>query len=335
MADWSRTATRPSASAYPARRHGAALPGVLALLAAGCARAPAPEPTPAPAPRPPTAQAPAGTPRVEQPVPVVRQGELAYAAGAFTYDVTSEASIELLRDSTFVRPTSLVDTLVTSASLSYQIAGEGADRLVTGAVDSFTVRSTGLVPGAREPYAGAIPFRALLLAGRMPVRFAPMSPVPEPPAPTAPAAGDSACVAPDAPLIALARDVLVPLPLSVAPGHAWQDTVSTTTCRAGIPVTTTAVRSYRVMGPSERDGVPALAVSRATQIAMTGQGTPRGQTVTVLGSGQGAGALFLDVAGGRYLGGTDSSTVELSISNGVQTRRFVQQARQETRLRRN
>jgi hypothetical protein len=262
-------------------------------------------------------------------VPVVRQGELAYAAGAFTYDVTSEASIELLRDSTFVRPTSLVDTLLTTASLSYQIAGEGADRLVTGAVDSFTVRSTGLVPGAREPYAAAIPFRATLLGGRMPAQFTPASPVPQPPAPPA----DSACVAPDAPLIALAREVLVPLPFSVAPGHAWQDTVSTTTCRAGIPVTTTTVRSYRVVGPGERDGAPALTVSRATQITMTGQGTPGGQTVTVTGGGQGAGALFLDVAGGRYLGGTDSSTVELAISNGLQTRRFVQQARQETRLR--
>jgi hypothetical protein len=162
----------------------------------------------------------------------------------------------------------------------------------------------------------------------MPAQFAAASPAPQPPV-----APDSACVAPDAPLIALARDVLVPLPFSVALGHAWQDTVRTTTCRAGIPVTTTAVRSYRVMGPSERDGAQALAVSRATQITMTGQGTPRGQTVTVVGGGQGAGALFLDVAGGRYLGGVDSSTVELTITNGMQTRRFVQQARQETRLR--
>lgn len=329
MAARSRIDLRPSdsASAWPARRPGAALPGLLALLAVGCVRAPAPEPAPVPTPRPPAAQVPAGTPPVDEPVPVVRRGEVAYTAGAFTYDVTSEASIELLRDSTFVRPTPLVDTLVTTASLSYQIAGEGADRLVTGAVDSFTVRSTGLVPGPREPYAAAVPFRATLLGGRMPAQFTPAAPA------APPAAPDSACVAPDAPLIALARDVLVPLPLSAAPGHAWQDTVRTTTCRAGIAVTTTAVRSYRVVGPSEREGAAALAVSRATQITMAGQGTPRGQTVTVLGSGQGAGSLFLDVSGGRYLGGVDSSTVELTISNGMQTRRFVQQARQETRLR--
>jgi len=304
----------------------AALAG-LTLLAASCVRTPAPEPVPAtrPAETPAAAGTP-GTPRAAEPAAPVRRGELAYAPGTFVYDVTSEASIELMRDSTFLRAAPLVDTLTTAVALSYQIGGEGTDRLVTGTIDSFTVRSTGLVPGARAPQVGPIPFQATLLAGRLPARFTTQ--------PASPAPPDSTCAAPDTPALALVRDVLVPLPLSAAPGQGWEDTVTTTVCRATIPVMTRAVRSYRVIGPATHDGEPALAVSRATRITMTGQGTPRGQTVTVLGAGHGAGSLYLDAAGTRYLGGVDSSTVELTISNGTQTRRFLQQSRQETRLRR-
>ena len=309
-----RAAWRPSAT----------LTG-LALLA-GCSRAPAPQPEPVPAARPPANPAPAatpGVPRAAEPTAPVRRGQLAYSAGTFAYDVTSEASIELVRDSSFVRAAPLVDTLITTLALTYQIAGEGADRLVTGTIDSFTVHSTGLVPESREPPTLPIAFQATLLAGRVPAQFT---------ARTTPAV-DTTCAAPDAPALSLARDVLVPLPLAATPGQSWEDTVTTTVCRATLPVTTRAVRSYRVVGPGTHDGEPALEVARTTHITMTGQGMPRGQTVTVAGAGQGAAALFLDAAGSRYLGGRDSSTLELTISNGAQTRRFLQHVRQETRLR--
>jgi hypothetical protein len=139
--------------------------------------------------------------------------------------------------------------------------------------------------------------------------------------------------APDAPLLTLARDLLIPLAPSLAPGTEWRDTVVTSICRAGVPVTTQSVHSYRVAGPAERDGTPALRVTRTTALTLQGSVMRDSQTVTIAGTGSGNAELFLDAAGGRYLGGTEESRLELGVTNGVQTRRFVQEARTETRLR--
>jgi len=282
-----------------------------AALAVGCGRPPAREPSaPAPAPRVPSAARPAE--------PTARRADFQYAPGAYRYQVVSRASVELLRDSTAPRPTSLVDTVITTVQISYEIANDGVGRRVAGSVDSFTVQSTGLVPTGQRGLAAPLAFTATLGDGRVPAVLE--------------AHPDTACAAPDAALLALARDLLVPAPQSLAPGSAWSDTVTSTVCRASIPVTTRAVRSYRVVGPALRDGMVAVQLTRGTELTMTGAGTPRGDSVTVTGTGRGSGALFLDATGGRYLGGEEETVVELTVSNGTQTRRFVQRARQETRL---
>jgi hypothetical protein len=232
--------------------------------------------------------------------------------------VTSTASVELLRDSTDTRPTPLVDTLTTAIHLTYQIAGGGLTRQLTGSVDSFTVQSTGLVPAGQQTLAAPITFAAVLSDGRTPTRFQ--------------ARPDTACAAPDAALLVVARDLLLPVAPSLAPGSVWRDTVTSTVCRAGIPVTLQSVRSYRVVGQAVHDSVPAVQLTRATELTLTGQGIVRDDTIAVSGSGTGSGELFLDRTGGRYLGGTDSSSVEMMVTNGKQTRRFVQRARQETKL---
>jgi hypothetical protein len=290
---------------------------LVALFAAGVgsgctrSRAPAPEsPTPTrPAPGLPPAQ----------PAEVGRgRADFVYAPGTYRYQVVSEASVELLRDSTTPRPSSLVDTLMTKIHITYQIAGDGAPRRLTGSVDSFTVQSTGLVPTGQRALAAPLPFAATLSDGRRPATFE--------------AHPDTACAAPDAALLAVARDLLLPAPASLSPGSAWSDTVTSTVCRAGIPVTARSVRSYRVMGPAVRDSMPAVQLTRETALTMTGGGTPRGDTVTVTGTGRGRGELFVNQATGHYLGGGEETTLELTVSNGTQTRRFVQRSRQETRL---
>ena len=299
------------------RARGAAL--LVSLLAggvaSGCTRSRAPEPE-APAPARPAPGAPSA-----RPAEAGRgRADFAYAPGTYRYQVVSEASVELLRDSAASaapRQGSLVDTLTSTIHITYQIAGDGAPRL-TGSVDSFTVQSTGLVPTGQRALAAPLPFAATLSDGRRPATFE--------------AHPDTACAAPDVALLAVARDLLLPAPASLAPGTVWSDTITSTVCRAGIPVTARTVRSYRVVGPAMRDSVQAVQLRRETTLTMTGGGTPRGDTVTVTGTGRGSGELFVEPAAGHYLGGAEETTVELMVSNRTQTRRFVQRSRQETRL---
>jgi hypothetical protein len=313
------------ASTGLARTVGAALLAG-AMLATGCARRPASAP-PAPS-RPTTEPAPDTAPTAAE--TATRRGDFAYAPGTYRYEVTSEASVELRDDSAGTQPAHsassgipLIDTVTTAVHLTYQISPAAADpatggeqQQVAGSVDSFTVRSAGLVPAGRRTLPAPLPFRATLAGSRTPVQFE--------------ARPDTACAAPDAALLAVARDLLVPLPLSLAPGSEWRDTVTTTMCRADIPVTTQSVHSYRVVGPAERDGAQALRVTRETTVTLQGQAFPREQMVTITGGGQGTGELFLDLTTGRYLGGASESQVELTVSNGVQVKKFVQHARQTT-----
>jgi hypothetical protein len=292
-------------------------PLLVALFAAGIGSGCTPSRTPAPESPAPTRPAP-GTPPTQPAEARPGRADFVYAPGTYRYQVASEASVELLRDSTTPRPGSLVDTLMTKIHITYQIGGDGAARRLTGSVDSFTVQSTGLVPTGQRALAAPLPFAATLSDGRRPATFE--------------AHPDTACAAPDAALLAVARDLLVPAPTSLTPGSVWSDTVASTVCRAGIPVTARSVRSYRVVGPAVRDSVPAIQLTRETALTMTGGGTPRGDTVTVTGTGRGSGELFVDPATGHYLGGDEETTVELTVSNGTQTRRFVQRSRQETRL---
>jgi len=292
----------------------------VAVLAGACGRGPAR--------REPTAAVPvpvAGVPDPAADAPA-RRGDFAYAAGTYRYEVVSEASVELLRDSvdtastrTVASGVPLIDTVTTVVHLTYRIVADSVHERVAGTVDSFTVRSTGLVPVGQRPLAAPLPFQATLDAGRDPVRFE--------------AAPDTACAAPDAPLLTVARDLLIPLAPSLAPGTEWRDTVVTSICRAGVPVTSESVHSYRVAGPAERNGTPAVRVTRTTALTLRGAVMRDSQTVTVAGTGSGNAELFLDAGGGRYLGGTEESRLELSVTNGVQSRRFLQNATMETVLR--
>jgi hypothetical protein len=312
------------ASFLPTRALASALLAVAAILS-GCARRPASEP---PAPSRPPAAPVADTAGVT-PESINRRGDFAYAPGEYRYEVASETSVEMLADSTGGETARseasgipLVDTVTTLVHLTYRIEQPspalpdgGEQQAVTGTVDSFTVRSAGLVPTGERPLPAPLSFRATLAGGRTPTQFE--------------ATPDTACAAPDAALLALARDFLLPLPISLAPGSEWRDTVTTTTCRAGIPVTTESIHSYRVVGSVARDSIQALRVTRESAITVQGQGFPREQTVTVAGTGQGSGELFLDAAAGRYLGGAVESRVELTVTNGVQTKRFLQRATQQ------
>ena len=320
----------------PVRRRARAAAVVAAgLLAAVCAPPRAPEPPPVPAP-----DAPEPLPPIVQ-----RVDARGYRPrpGTLGYEVTSATTIAVRGD------TLPPDTLAVTARLTFRVGqptpGDTGEVVrVGGSIDAYEVR--GSRPGAALPDTLVLPIPFVGVLGASGIELEgiaalPTDPATAPPDTSAagPAAADSAavaerpCVAALSAPVALARELLILPPSSLAVGTTWSDTTATTLCRGGVPVTTTTVQRFTVLGSTRIDGDEAVAIERATESTIGGSTRLRGRTVAVSGTGTGRATLYASVARGAILGADGTYAVELAIESGTRRQQFAQSTRQRVRLR--
>ena len=215
------------------------------------------------------------------------------------FRVTSTAVLSLDR----APQAALVDTVVTTSLLTIALSA-GADTIATLSLDSLTVTSTGMIRRAPEAFSHGISVSAVLTEGRPRVT------------------GDSAsaCTA-ERPLAGLLPELLPLLPTPLRPDQQWSDTLTVTTCRAGLPVTTVTVASYRTL--SGMDSATVLLERRAV-IHAAGVATLREQTVTLTGSGTSESIAVVIITSRRIQSWRGTQTLEIELTNGRQTRRMVQ-----------
>ena len=215
------------------------------------------------------------------------------------FRVTSTAVLSLDR----APQAALVDTVVTTSILTITLSA-GADTIATLSLDSLTVTSTGMIRRAPEAFSHGISVSAALTEGRPRVT------------------GDSAsaCTA-ERPLAGLLPELLPLLPTPLRPDQQWSDTLTVTTCRAGLPVTTVTVASYRTL--SGMDSATVLLERRAV-IHAAGVATLREQTVTLTGSGTSESIAVVIITSRRIQSWRGTQTLEIELTNGRQTRRMVQ-----------
>lgn len=270
-------------------------------LCAACGRAAAP----APAPPPPA-------PRAE-PVEPSRH-TFAYRPGRYIYEHTSTAAVTL-RGDTMRTP----EDLHTLATITYAIARDGSARLrVAGSVDTFAVTGGVRTGGAIQRLAAPAQFVATIetLTGRL--TFG--SPLP------------SDCASPVGAALAVARDVLVPLPPVVAAGSSWTDSSATQLCRGGVLVTRRATHRYTVQGDDTFRGAPAIRVARQSDLVFEGTGGATAAGATLTGRGTATATVYVDPAG-RLLGDTTESAAELTLAANGRSQTFVQKVTGRTALR--
>jgi hypothetical protein len=326
-----RSARTRRAAARAAR---AAAAMAAALLVAVCSppRRPAPLPAPtAPEPMPPIVQ---------------RVDARGYRprAGTLTYEVSSATTIAVRGD------TLPADTLAVAALLTYRVgpgtpADTGAAFRVGGTVDAYEVRGTR--PGAALPDTVGLPMPFVGVLGPAGISLDGIPDAPPdstPPAmsdtiPTAPASPDTLllverpCAAALAAPVALARELLILPPSALAVGTTWSDTTVTMLCRGGVPVTTTAVQRFTVLGSTRIDGDEAVAIERSSESIVSGTTRLRGRTVAVSGSGRGRATFYASVERGAILGADGTYEAELTIESGTRRQQFDQATRQRVRLR--
>ena len=299
----------------PRRGSGRTVRQCAALVAIAAAAACAPS-----APRiPEPVSAPSVPPRVdtpdpaEVPLPLV-SARFAYLPGAFRYEVITETVIRQPDDSTdgeaVVRTRSLL-TLRTSPI--------GTDSLrVELTVDSVTAERDSLIPSpdtialTMPRFTAIMDPRGTVLAG--------------------PAAPSNEC-SPSAPMLEVARDLLVAVPGELRVGSGWADTAAVTICRGGVPVTAGAVRSYEVLGTRrDDDGTPLMRMARTTTFSLAGtETTSLGQVIALTGNGESRTVLEFDLAAGAVRSATREGTASLAVTYGRTTTPFSQRVVQTVR----
>ena len=290
--------------------------GAATLVAITAACGPSPATTPAPLPTP------AAPPAVEKPpaaaVPVVAPPAphpFAYAAGAYRYEIRSDAVIQ-------AEGTPRIDTVSTRALVTYRIAPRDSGLLaIEGAVDSFTVTTS----RGSSPLSAGLPF-AMVVAPNGQVHASPVR--------------DSAgvCTTPLEAVVATSRELVTTIPVPLAPDVQWTDSLTAITCRGTIPVTARSERQSRatwVAVPTEwarREGDVAFEITRTTTTSIAGEGRAAGRQVAVTGTGQGTGALYVDPELGVLLGAVGSSSTRLIVDTGTQRQSFLQTVHQRVTL---
>lgn len=290
---------------------------VLLLISAAACASTAPAPAPAPATPPPNrpVATPAVIPTPDAAPAAATRMTARYAAGAQGFAVDAEATIEQAAyDSVAARR----ETRTTTAHVTYRIEAVAADgrQPIAGAVEFFTVVARGADGRQRAASLLTSPFEfrgALEPAGPR-VTFEATTPD-----------GAAGCGSTAPTVLAMARDVFVPLPAAIAVGDAWSESVEASECRGGVVVMSSLRHRYSVADSGEYEGSPGLRIERSTAVTIAGTGVVRGDTVRVQGTGEGRGELWVDLAGGRMLGGVTETRAELSVQSGVAVpQRFVQ-----------
>lgn len=216
------------------------------------------------------------------------------------YRVTSTSVLSLDR----APQAPLVDTVTTTSLLTIAIT-RATDTIASLSIDSLQVASTGLVRRAPDAFSHGISVSAVLSDGRPKIT------------------GDSAssCVA-ERPLAGLLPELLPLLPAPLSAEQQWSDTLTVTTCRAGLSVTTTTIATYRTL--SGIDSMSVLLERRAVTRA-TGSAVIRDQTVTLSGTGTSESLGVVLLAARRLQSWRGTQSLEFEITNGQQSRRMVQQ----------
>lgn len=231
---------------------------------------------------------------------LVSASVLAQATSDVRYRVTSTSVLSLDR----APQSALVDTVVTTAVL--MIARSGApDSMVTLSLDSLHVVSTGMIRRPLDAFSKGVSVVAPLVSGR----------------PRYTGDSETACSV-ERPLAGLLPELMPLLPMPLRAEQQWSDTVTVTTCRAGLPVTTVTIANSRTLTGMDSGSV---LLERRAVIRANGVATIRAQTVALTGSGTSESLSVVLLATRRIQSWRGTQMLELSLTNGQQTRRMVQQ----------
>ena len=230
---------------------------------------------------------------------IVLQAQATFSAARYRVSSTSVLSLDRAPGEA-----ALVDTVVTTSLVTVGISS-AIDTIATLTIDSLQLTSTGMIRRAADAFSRGISVSATLQNGR----------------PSVTGDSASACSA-ERPLAGLLPELLPLLPTRLRAEQQWTDTVTVTTCRSGLTVTTVTIAAYRTLTGMDSSSV---LLERRAVIRAAGSAIIRNQAVTLTGTGTSA-SLGVVALGLRQLQSWRATqSLDFQLTNGTQIRRVVQQ----------
>jgi hypothetical protein len=141
-----------------------------------------------------------------------------------------------------------------------------------------------------------------------------LNPVPAPP---------TACD-PNATLITLAQQLIPRIPNQLTTGYTWRDSTTTSGCRGLIPITSTTVSNYVVVGDTVVNNAAVVQLTRTDSLSANGEGADGQHRVLITATGIGTGSIYLDPATGRLVALKETQRTLVSVTTSGRLSQFAQ-----------
>jgi hypothetical protein len=241
------------------------------------------------------------------PTSTVGPWSFSHSPGTRAYEISRTAAVQGMADSE-ARQEKVSN--FTHEVLTFEPAGE---RLVVRAlVDAFTLKTEGIV-GPAQPVELPIQLSAAITPSG--VRIEPSA--------------NNGCNAAEATITTDLHNLLAPYPPQFSKGAVWRDTIVVSGCQAGIPITTTTRRTFRVSGEVMYSGQPLILVQRTDSLSARGEGAYNQHRMMVEGRGVGTALYYLDITAGEISWLTTSQGSQIRVTTSGRLHSFSQTTRQE------
>lgn len=209
-----------------------------------------------------------------------------------------------------VDTTTRVDSLSSAMTFEWSFSGASTPRRVAGMVRAFELRVTG--DTAWRPL-DAVALPVSFVADQTQGNSAPHLMIPE-------AASCSAQAA----VVQGWRESWVNAPAVLNVGTRWRDSTDAPLCRDGLVLQTVVVREFVVLRAERREDETVVVVRRTSRITLDGRGVQFGDSVHVVGQGDGSATLAVSLEGGAIVVGEGSSELRLTLKGRRRTQELVQ-----------
>jgi hypothetical protein len=124
--------------------------------------------------------------------------------------------------------------------------------------------------------------------------------------------------------VGLLRDVLVQPPDTAQPGVVWIDSGTMETCRDGVQLYVSGVRTFRISALASGPEPSAFAVFRDLSLSLRGDRTRGDDTTRVTGTGSGQVQYLIDSRTGAVLEASGWGRLAVSVRARSRSERAVQ-----------